>query len=46
VILAGLTGLFSGAGFDDIYTSECDVPGCGTESRNLANAFCVVKLTY
>jgi len=46
VILAGLTGLFSGAGFDDIYTSECDVPGCGTESRTLANAFCVVKLTY
>ena len=46
VILAGVTGLLTGSGFDDIYTSPCDVPGCGTASRNLANLFGLVKFTY
>ena len=46
LIEAGFTGLLPGAGFDDIYTSVCGVPGCGAPSRKLFNGFVLVKLTY
>jgi len=46
LIEAGFTGLLPGAGFDDIYTSVCGVPGCGAASRKLYNGFVLVKLTY
>lgn len=46
VITAGVTGLLSGKGFDDIYSSTCGSPGCGSPGRNLMNAFVNVKLTY
>ena len=46
LIEAGFTGLLPGAGFDDIYTSSCGVPGCGAASRKLFNGFVLVKLTY
>ena len=46
LIEAGFTGLLPGAGFDDIYTSTCGVPGCGAASRKLFNGFVLVKLTY
>jgi hypothetical protein len=46
LIEGGLTGLLPGAGFDDIYTSACGVPGCGAASRKLFNGFLLVKLTY
>jgi hypothetical protein len=46
VILAGAAGLVPGAGFDDIYSSVCGVPGCGASSRNLFNVFAQVKLTF
>ena len=46
VVLGGITGLLPGAGWDDIYTSRCDVPGCGAGSKKLWNAFLQLKLTY
>ena len=46
LIEGGFTGLLPGAGFDDIYTSACGVPGCGAASRKLFNGFLLVKLTY
>jgi hypothetical protein len=46
VITAGVTGLFSGKGFDDIYSSICGVPGCGASPKNLWNTFVQLKLTY
>jgi hypothetical protein len=46
VILAGATGLLPGAGFDDIYSSVCGVPGCGASSRKLFNTFLQIKLTF
>ena len=46
VITAGVTGLLSGKGFDDIYSSACGVPGCGADPKSLMNVFLSVKLTY
>jgi hypothetical protein len=46
LIEAGFTGLLPGPGFDDIYTSSCNAPGCGAPSRKLFNSFVRVKLTY
>ena len=46
VITAGGAGLLPGSGFDDIYSSTCNVPGCGASSRNLFNAFVELKLVY
>ncbi len=46
VVTAGFTGLVSGAGFDDLYSSSCSVPGCGSGPKNLRNAFLNLKLTY
>jgi hypothetical protein len=46
LVEGGFTGLLPGAGFDDIYTSACSVPGCGAASRKLFNGFLLVKLTY
>ena len=46
VVTAGFTGLLPGAGFEDIYSSTCTVPGCGAESRKLFNAFVQLKLAY
>ena len=40
------TGLVSGAGFDDLYSSSCSAPGCGSGPKNLRNAFLNLKLTY
>ena len=46
VITAGVTGLITGKGLDDIYSSVCGVPGCGADSKNLMNVFLNLKLTY
>jgi hypothetical protein len=46
VLAGGVTGLLSGKGFDDIYSSACGVPGCGADPKNLVNVFLSVKLTY
>ena len=46
VITAGATGLFAGAGFDDIYSSICSAPSCGAPGKNLYNAFVNLKLAY
>lgn len=46
VVTAGVTGLVSGAGFDDLYSSVCSVPGCGNEPKNLRNVFVNLKLTF
>lgn len=46
VVTAGFTGLVSGAGFDDLFSSSCSVPGCGSGPKNLRNAFLNLKLTY
>jgi hypothetical protein len=47
VITAGVTGLISGKGFDDIYSSACGgVPGCGASSKNLMNVFVNLRLVY
>ena len=47
VVTAGVTGLVSGKGFDDIYSSTCtSTPGCGFEARNLMNVFLNLRLTF
>ena len=47
LFLGGITGLLPGAGWDDIYTSQCPgVPECGASGKKLWNAFLQVKLTY
>jgi len=46
VITAGVTGLISGKGFDDIYASQCSTPGCGFASKNLMNVFVNLRLSY
>jgi hypothetical protein len=46
VVTGGVTGLLPGNGFKDIYSSTCNVPGCGAEGRTLINAFVELKLTY
>jgi len=46
VVLAGFAGLFSGQGFDDLYSSSCGVPGCGASSPKLYNGFVQLKLSF
>lgn len=46
VFVGGVTGLLSGKGMDDIYSSACGVPGCGADPKSLMNVFLSVKLTY
>jgi hypothetical protein len=46
LVEGGFTGLLPGAGFDDIYTSACGVPGCGAPSRKLFNGFLRLRLAY
>jgi hypothetical protein len=46
VVLAGFAGLFSGQGFDDLYSSTCGVPGCGASSPKLYNGFVQLKLSF
>jgi hypothetical protein len=46
VVLAGFAGLFSGKGFDDLYSSTCGVPGCGGSSPKLYNGFVQLKLSF
>jgi hypothetical protein len=46
VFVGGVTGLVSGKGFDDIFSSACNAPGCGAEPKNLMNIFLNLKLTY
>jgi hypothetical protein len=46
VVLAGFAGLFSGRGFDDLYSSTCGVPGCGASSPKLYNGFVQLKLSF
>jgi hypothetical protein len=46
VVLAGFAGLFSGAGFDDLYSSTCGVPGCGSTTPKLYNGFVQLKLSF
>jgi hypothetical protein len=46
VITGGLTGLLPGGAFEDIYSSACDVPGCGAGKQKLWNAFLNLKLVY
>ena len=46
LVEGGFTGLLPGAGFDDIYTSTCGVPGCGAPSRKLFNGFLRLRLAY
>ena len=47
VVTAGVTGLVSGKGFDDIYSSTCtSTPGCGFGARNLMNVFLNLRLTF
>jgi hypothetical protein len=47
VITAGVTGLVTGGGWDDIYSSNCGgVPRCGFASTNLMNVFVNLRLAY
>jgi hypothetical protein len=46
VVTAGVTGLLPGAGMRDLFSSACDVPGCGKDEQTLANAFVQLRLTY
>jgi hypothetical protein len=45
-ITAGFTGLVPGAGWRDIFSSSCDVPGCGHDNRALFNGFVALRLVY
>lgn len=47
VFTLGATGLMTGSGFKDIYTSICGTPGCGNETNNrLFNVFVNLRFTY
>jgi hypothetical protein len=46
LIFGGVTGLFPGSGWNDIYQSKCGTPDCGAEPKKLWNTFLQVKLTY
>ncbi|HET8648245.1 MAG TPA: hypothetical protein VFO85_22300, partial [Vicinamibacteria bacterium] len=45
-VVAGATALFPTIGFDDVFRSFCDVPGCGFGRKKLYNVFLDVRLTY
>ena len=46
LFIGGLTGLLPGSGWKQIYSSQCNVPDCGADSKKLWNAFLQLKLTY
>jgi hypothetical protein len=46
IIQGGFASLIPGAGFNDIYTSNCDGQGCGKSSKVLFSSFIRVKFTY
>jgi len=46
LIIGGLTGLLPGSGWNQIYSSQCNVPDCGAGNKKLWNAFVQLKLTY
>jgi hypothetical protein len=46
VLVAGFATLLPGKGFDDLYSSTCGVPGCGTSRAALYNGFVQLKLSY
>jgi hypothetical protein len=46
IIQGGFSSLIPGAGFNDIYTSNCDAQGCGKSSKILFSTFVRLKFTY
>ncbi|HEX8089289.1 MAG TPA: hypothetical protein VF762_10575, partial [Blastocatellia bacterium] len=46
IIQGGFSSLVPGAGFNDIYTSNCSGQGCGKSSKVLFSSFIRVKFTY
>jgi hypothetical protein len=46
IIQGGFASLIPGAGFNDIYTSNCSGQGCGKSSKVLFSSFVRVKFTY
>ena len=46
VLVFGVSALNPGAGFKDIYSSDCAGEGCGAASKMLYSGFVGVKLTY
>jgi hypothetical protein len=46
IIQGGFSSLIPGAGFNDIYTSNCSGQGCGKSSKVLFSSFIRVKFTY
>ncbi|MEK6284858.1 MAG: cytochrome c3 family protein [Acidobacteriota bacterium] len=46
IIQGGFSSLIPGAGFNDIYTSNCTGQGCGQRSKTLFSSFIRLKFTY
>ena len=46
IIQGGFSSLIPGAGFNDIYTSNCSGQGCGQPSKVLFSSFIRLKFTY
>lgn len=46
VIAAGISALFPGTGFKDIYSSNCSGEGCGARRGTLYSGFVRIKITY
>lgn len=46
IIQGGFSSLIPGAGFNDIYTSNCSGQGCGQRSKILFSSFIRLKFTY
>jgi class III cytochrome C family protein len=46
IIQGGFSSLIPGAGFRDIYTSNCSGQGCGQSSKILFSSFIRLKFTY
>ena len=46
IIQGGFSSLIPGAGFNDIYTSNCSGQGCGQPSKILFSSFIRFKFTY
>jgi hypothetical protein len=45
-ITAGFTSLLPAGGWRDIFSSSCNVPGCGHATRPLFNGFVALRLVY
>ncbi len=45
-IAGGITGLLPGAGFEELFSSSCSIPGCGAPSQTLYNVFVDVRLIF